>query len=637
MSRFSDRNLMTPLVLALAGALSLIVFSMIQKKLMGVAITLQPRALVVPVLFGGASGLLIGIWRQRLLESTKKLEQSEDRYRTVVDFASDLIYWRLPDGSLRYVAPSSTIVTGYSPEEFYAQPSLLDSIVHPEDRTLWLQHTCRDAPPGMTTKRTEFRIVTKDGRIRWLSHVCMPIRDNDGTFLGVRGSHTDITETKNLAGMVDHLENHDLLTGLLNRSILQNRLEQLMGSSALDGTPLFVFTVGLDRFKLINDSLGHGTADEVLKGTAERLRASFRSDDTVCRLGGDVFAVLAHGSRKGDAVMMAEKLVSAISKPFQTGSSPLHVTASIGIAIFPDDGGTSLDLINNSEAAMFRAKQQGRNTYRFYAADMNAQASAHLKMLGLMHRGLERGEFFLHYQPQVSLATGRIVGVEALLRWESSEMGGIPPTLFIPLAEESGLIHQLGALALRQGCRQCRLWHEAGHAVRLAVNVSGYQFLQSDFLDRLREVLTETGLPPAALELEITESILMCAPEENADRLNRLKAAGLQLAIDDFGTGYSSLSRLQQLPIDRLKIDRSFIQGISAQSDGRAIPEAIIGLSKGLKLAVIAEGVETYQQLEFIRARSCDEAQGYLFSRPVAAEEMTLLLARTPYALMEAA
>jgi diguanylate cyclase (GGDEF)-like protein/PAS domain S-box-containing protein len=622
-----------PLLLTLVGALSLILFSMIQKKLMGVDITLQPRALVIPVLFGGTSGYLLGLWRERLRESARKLEQSEERYRTIVEFSSDFIYWRTPDGALRYVAPTSTLVTGYTPAEFYAQPSLLDTIVHPDDRSLWNQHVCRDAPTPQTSSRRELRIITKEGETRWISHVCRPIRGTDGSLLGIRGSHSDITETKTLTGKISHLENHDLLTGLLNRTIFQDRLEQLIGQCQREGTPLFVFTVGLDRFKLVNDSLGHAIGDDILRLAAERLLVLFRHDDTVCRLGGDVFAVLARSQRKADAVLIAQKALSAFSEPFTGTDGPLHVTASIGIAVFPDDGITPLNLVNNSEAAMFRAKEQGRNTHRFYAAEMNAQASQHLRMLGLMHAGLEQGEFFLHYQPQICLSTGLITGVEALLRWENPELGSVPPGTFIPLAEESGLIHRLGALALKEGCNQCRRWHEAGHALRLAVNVSGYQFLQSDFMERLREVLAETGFPPAALELELTESILMRDPDENALRLQRLKGLGLRLAIDDFGTGYSSLSRLQQLPIDRLKIDRSFIHDIGIPPDGRAIPEAIIALAKSLGLSVVAEGVETAEQLAFISSKGCDEAQGFLYSRPVSADQFTSLLLRPPFPL----
>lgn len=602
-------------LLTLCGALLLILFAAFQKRLMGVAVTFQPKALVVPVLFGGASGLLIGIWRERWRESTRRLELSEERYRTVADFATDFTYWRLPDNSFRYVAPSCLQVTGYSPEEFQAFPALLDTLVHPEDRTLWEQHLCCDVSRQQPHQRMEMRIVDKQGVTRWISHSCRPIINRQGQFLGIRGSHVDITETKHLEGRVNHLECHDLLTGLINRQLFEDRVDQAINQARRTGASVAVLTLGLDHFKLINDSLGHTAGDTVLTGVAQRLQELFQDHETLCRLGGDVFAVLSQGQHKGDAVIKAQQLLSAFSTPMATGGSEIPMTPSIGIAIYPGDGESSQVLLKNAETAMFRVKQEGRNSYQFYAADMNAQAIERLRMLTLMRKGLESGEFFLHYQPQVSLNNGAITGVEALMRWNSPELGMVPPALFIPLAEETGLIHRLGDLALQQGCRQCRAWHQEGYSLRLAVNVSGIQFLQNDFLDKVQQIVQASGLPFNKVELELTESVLMHNPDESAGKLRALKALGLQLAIDDFGTGYSSLSYLKHFPLDRLKIDRSFVMDIFRDSDDRAITEAIIALSRSLRLTVIAEGVETGEQLAFIRERGCDEAQGVLFQR----------------------
>ena len=438
----------------------------------------------------------------------------------------------------------------------------------------------------------------------------------------------DITVRKQTEETLRNLAYLDPLTGLPNRLLFHDRLVQAMERGRRTRQLLAVLLVDLDRFKLINDSLGLEKGDQVLRAVAERLGRTLRRSDTVARLGGDEFMLLVASAANAEAAAkVAQKVLDTLRPPFTVNGHELTASASIGIALFPYDGDDADTLIKNADTALSRAKEQGRNHFQFYTNDMNATAFERLMLESRLRKALEQGELVLYYQPQVSLQTGRIVGVEALVRWFHPDLGMVPPAEFIPLAEETGLIVPIGEWVLRTACRDGRRWQELGfRPLRVAVNLSARQFQQGDLVDVVARVLDETLLPAADLELELTESVIMRDAAESVRRLRELTALGIHLAVDDFGTGYSSLGYLRTFPIRSLKIDRSFIRDIDRDPNGAAIAQAIIALASSLGLKAIAEGVETREQLDMLRGWGCEEMQGYYFCRPVPADELLALL-----------
>jgi diguanylate cyclase (GGDEF)-like protein len=425
------------------------------------------------------------------------------------------------------------------------------------------------------------------------------------------------------------LAHHDALTGLPNRILFEDRLQEALHRARRHGRIVGLLFIDLDRFKDINDSLGHGAGDQLLKAVTARLKHSLRESDTVARLGGDEFTVLLDelGTTQS-AGDVAAKLRSTLAAPFMLGEHQVTVTASIGISCFPQDGPDPLALLKNADAAMYRAKDQGRDGFQFFSSQMNADSLDRLVMTNELRGALERGEFLLDYQPIVDLASGEVCALEALVRWNHPVHGLVPPARFIPLAENSALIVPIGDWVLKTACAQMKEWLGKGFALRrMAVNLSARQFKDKDLGVRIPAILRETGLAPEFLELELTESMVMEHPEEAARVMHALHRSGIRLAIDDFGTGYSSLSYLKRFPIDFLKIDRSFIHDIPEDADDIAITKAILALARNLNLRVIAEGVETAQQHAFLRAEGCDEAQGYLLCRPAAPREIERFLA----------
>jgi diguanylate cyclase (GGDEF)-like protein len=421
---------------------------------------------------------------------------------------------------------------------------------------------------------------------------------------------------------------YDFLTDLPNRMLLNDRLTQAIASAGRYRHQLAVLFLDLDSFKHVNDSLGHDIGDGLLRAVGARLVAGVRKSDTVSRLGGDEFVVvLSSIERSEDAALSATKLIAAINAPYSIDQHDLHVSGSIGISIYPTDGVEAEALIQNADNAMYHAKEHGSNNYRFFKEDMNVQAVHRQFLEASLCRALERREFELHYQPKMDLKSGRITGVEALIRWHHPERGLLPPGEFIPIAESCGLIVPIGRWVLREACMQAREWQGAGlPEIPVAVNISSVEFRDKNFVENLRATLNETGLEPRHLELELTESVLMQHVESTAVVLGEVRAMGVQLVVDDFGTGYSSLSYLSQFPINTLKIDRLFVQGITSERDDAPIISAVINMGRSLMQRVIAEGVETREQLAFLQSRGCDEAQGYYFSRPVVAEQFAKLL-----------
>ncbi len=553
------------------------------------------------------------------------LQASEQRYRIVSEFSSDFIYWRRPDGSFEFTSPTCREVTGYDVEDFYQRPQLMEEIVHPDDRHL-LDAFEQQAQDGVCPGgELEYRIITQTGAIRWVRRVCRPIHDDNGRYLGRRGSLSDVSANKQLADQVSHLVLHDLLTGLPNRSLFTDRLTLTTAHAVREQGLLAVLFFGLDRFKLINDTMGHEIGDRLLVMTAERLHKLLHSEDTLCRFGGDVFAFLLVGREsKHEAVTMAYRVLASLNDPFALGGQQQALlTGSIGIALCPNDGKNAETLLKNAETAMYEAKRGGKNSFRFYTREMNAQAAEMLTLDTSMPASLANGDFYLHFQPQLAIRDNRLVGMEALLRWRHPELGFIAPDRFIPLAEENGFIIRLGEWVLRSACFQNDAWIRAGlPPLRIAVNISGRQFIEPDFVDQVAAALADSGLPAELLELELTESMLVSDEQQSLQRLRLLKKMGIQLAIDDFGTGYSSLSYLKHFPLDRLKVDKSFVNDILTDPDDAAITEAIIAMAHSLKLQVIAEGVETMEQLAFLEDRGCDEIQGYHLSKPLSEHDL---------------
>ncbi len=466
----------------------------------------------------------------------------------------------------------------------------------------------------------------------WLS--ISTLRDPERNVTNYVGVFTDNTRRKETETRLQFLANHDSLTGMLNRSGMMLRFTEVIAQARASRRRLALMFVDLDRFKAVNDTLGHLAGDRLLKAAAERMCAELGATDIAARLGGDEFTVLLEdppGSSRAEG--LAARVIASMARPFHLNGQEVFVTASIGVARFPEDGEDAATLLQHADVAMYRAKERGRNICRFYTEDMSDHGLEQLMLENSLRRALERGEFELHYQQQIDTTSGRIAGIEALIRWRRPGVGLVPPAAFIELAERNGLIGPIGAWVLREACRQAREWMDAGLDFgRIAVNLSACQFGAGDLLDTIRDALDVTGLPATKLELEITESAIMQNPQEAIELLEGIRAMGVTLAVDDFGTGYSSLASLKQYPLDRLKIDRSFVSGIPEDADDIAITEAIIAVAHKMGLKVVAEGVETEAQLAFLRAAGCDFAQGYLHGKPQDAASIERLLAAAPVA-----
>lgn len=475
-------------------------------------------------------------------------------------------------------------------------------------------------------------LVHKDGHHYAIEDSAAPIRDRDGSIIGAVLVFHDVTAKRNLLRQMTHQAYHDSLTGLPNRLLFNDRLNQAISQAHRKNRKVAVLFLDLDRFKLVNDTLGHAVGDRLLQAVGHRLKSIMREGDTIGRQGGDEFIIiLPEVSSDTEAGIVAQKLLSVFSTPFLLENEEVFITPSIGISLYPTDGDDFETLLKHADTAMYHAKESGRNNYKYFTWTLNATALERLELENSLRHALEREEFTIHYQPVVSLSEGVIVGVEALVRWNHPQKGLIPPVKFIPVAEDTGFIVPLGEWVLRAACEQASLWQKKGYPpLRLAVNLSGRQFRQTDLIETISQILEETGFPPQSLELELTESIVAQDIDFTIELLNQIKAMGIRISIDDFGTGFSSLSYLRRFPIDTLKIDKSFVWDIDPEH-GDEIVTAIIALAQNLKLKVIAEGVETKEQLSFLKIKGCHEVQGYLFCQPVPRHEFeSLLLKRKP-------
>jgi diguanylate cyclase (GGDEF)-like protein/PAS domain S-box-containing protein len=473
-------------------------------------------------------------------------------------------------------------------------------------------------------------LIRRDGSEAGIDDSAAPIHDRNGQVTGAVMVFRDVTQARALALRTSYLAQHDALSGLANRALLNDRLAHAITAAERHRGKLAVLFVDVDRFKQINDSVGHAIGDCLLQAVAQRLLACVRNSDTVARFGGDEFVVVlsevAHGE---DAAISADKLLVTLSLPYNIDAHSIHITASIGIATYPDDAMDAETLLKNADAAMYQAKENGRNQHHFYERNMNRLAGERLALAGGLRRAIAQNEFLLHYQPIVNLRTGEIAGVESLIRWRHPEHGVVPAAPFIRVAEECGLIVPIGRWVLGEACRQARAWLDAGlPAIRLGVNASAVELEKKGFVENVRATLLAFDLDPRRLELELTETYLASKPNMIGEALRALKTLGVQLAFDDFGTGFASLSCLRSLPVDALKIDQSFVRNLTSDSDDASIATAMIAMGRSLHLRVVAEGIETRRQLAFLRDHNCPEGQGYYFSRPVAAHDFAILLRR---------
>jgi diguanylate cyclase (GGDEF)-like protein/PAS domain S-box-containing protein len=533
-------------------------------------------------------------------------------------------------GNITYLNFVAETMTGWLREEATGKPlaqvfRIIDGSTRKTARDPMKMAVEQNKTVGLTANCV---LIRRDGFESAIEDSAAPIHDRAGRVTGAVIVFHDVSAARAMSVQMTHSAQHDVVTSLPNRLLLNDRISQAIALARRQNRPLAVIFLDLDRFKYINDSLGHAVGDKLLQSVARRLLASVRGSDTVSRQGGDEFVILlSEITYPEDAATSAKKLLLSLSAFHFIAGQDLHIDGSIGISVYPEDGEDAETLIKNADTAMYHAKENGRNNFQFFKPEMNRKAVERQSLEGSLRHALEREEFLLHYQPKVNLDTGEITGVEALIRWQHPDRGLVPPAQFVPIAEDCGLIVQIGRWVLRETCRQARAWQDAGlPLVPFAVNVSAVEFRDKDFVKGVRAILSETGLEARYLELELTERVLMEDAESTTSVLQQLKMMGVQLAVDDFGTGYSSLSYLQQFPIDVLKIDQSFVHRITIDPDDSSIVSAIIHMGKSLKHLVVAEGIETQEQRAYLQTQRCTEGQGYLFSRPLAAAQFANLL-----------
>lgn len=571
----------------------------------------------------GAFVLITDITRHQLTE--RAIRESEERMRKFAAATNEGIFFH-KGGILTDVNDALLAITGYTREEIIGRNGF--DFVAPGSRQMAIAYLREEREEPY-----EAEVVHKDGHKIPVELVGKTVFQNGEAHR--LGALRDITVRKHAEARIQYMAHHDMLTGLPNRAYLTERLTTILALARRHGTLVAILFIDLDNFKIVNDSLGHHSGDALLKEVAARIKAMLREADMVSRLGGDEFLViLADLTAPEDAAKVANKLLQNLSAPFALEGQQVCANASLGISVFPRDGDNADDLIRRADAAMYSVKDHGRGHSRFYAPGLMDEGNGALVQESRLRQAVQRGEFVVFYQPQLKVDDLRPVGIEALVRWRHPERGLVDPSEFIEFAEARGLIDDIGEFVLHEACRQNKAWQSAGFAaLPISVNVSAAQFRRGDLVADVKRVLEETGLEGRFLELELTESLLM-DKEVVGEALSGLRALGVKITIDDFGTGYSSLSYLQRLPLDKLKIDRSFIDDMGADADERAIAIAIINLAKTLKLTALAEGVERQEQLDFLRAHGCDEFQGYLAGNPVPAEEFSAFSRRQAHAEM---
>ena len=600
---------------------------------------IEPVSIALAALFTVLAGILIsvpvallvlnlGLTRSRALRlaerMTVSLREQQQLLSSITGNISDGIYRSTPDKGMVYANDALAKMFGYA--GVAELMSAAGPILYANPRRRQELERLLDDKGQYHNEEVEYQ--RKDGSRFYGANSAITVKGADGVPLYFDGVIADISDRKRAEQQVYQLAHYDNLTGLPNRALLRDRLGQAISDAKRRDARLAVLFMDLDRFKTVNDSLGHETGDKLLQAVAMRLRENMRDSDTISRQGGDEFLLILRDVADAHAVAhLAEKLQETISGGYTVGGHELHITPSIGISLFPDDATDIDSLIRNADAAMYQAKENGRSSYQFFTREMNTRAYERLSLESSLRLAIQRDEFRLHYQPQIDLRSGRIVCAEALLRWYPTDRESVPPTVFVPVLESSGMIGVVGEWVLREACKQNRTWQQQGlPRLPVAVNLSAIQFNRRNMADMIGDILTETGLDAQYLELEFTESAVMRDTREIGHTIRRLDELGVRLALDDFGTGYSSLSYLRRFHLDKIKIDQSFVRDISLDPDDAAITVAIIGMAHNLKVAVVAEGVETRAQGEFLRSHGCDAIQGFYFSKPLKAGDFAALL-----------
>ena len=574
---------------------------------------------------------------RRVRERTEALHVSEGRLSSLLSLSADWIWEQDSELRFTYFSEGIEAATGIPPTLLLGKRRMASAASEAPAEAVAAYEACLEG-------RQAFRDFTygytrPDGVLRYIRISGEPVFDDGGNFAGYRGVGRDVTQATIAEQKVHELARYDSLTGLPNRNMFLGELDRTIARARRHAATFAVCFIDLDRFKNINDTLGHGAGDELLRTMAARLRSSVRDSDLVARLGGDEFVVLLEGDPgAADLGAIAQKLLTAIGEPMTIQGCAFLVTGSIGIGLYPQDGEDAATLLKHADAAMYLAKDKGKNNVQFYTSELADLAARQFELEAALRLALSRAELLLHYQPKIDIASGRMRGVEALVRWAHPTRGLVPPGDFIPLAEERGLIVPIGRWVIQAACRQIRDWRSAGLvAPPVAVNLSARQFASETLVDDLVDALMLYGVTPAEIEVELTESVLMADPERANQVLQQLHAMGVRISIDDFGTGYSSLSYLKRFPAQTVKIDRSFVRGLPHDRDDTAITHAVIAMAHSLGLSVLAEGVETVDQLELLRKLGCDEAQGYLLGRPMPASELAARLSADPNPAAQAA
>lgn len=570
-------------------------------------------------------GLVQNINKQKSIEMS--LLDAESRYRSIIENAVEGIFQTTPSGQYIMVNPALAKIYGFdTPQE------LMQALNNVQEQ-LYVDHGRRaDFIEAIErykkVKNFESLVYKNGGSTIWISENARAVYDEHGKLLRYEGTVIDITERKNHDSQLEYQATHDSLTGLPNRYILNDRLQQCINYADRYKNKMAVVFLDLDHFKHINDTMGHDVGDQLLLIMSQRLSASVRDIDTVVRLGGDEFVLLlANVQGQDDILPVMQRILSAVAEPCVINEMDFLVTSSIGVSLYPDDSRDSTKLLINADSAMYHAKKHGRNNFHIYTPSINIELNERVMLEYKLRLAIENNEFLLHYQPKVDFSTGLIIGVEALIRWQPPDEELIPPVRFIQIAEESGLIEAIGLWVLREACYKAKeIRQNTGYTIPIAVNVSPYQFKKANFVETVRQILAETQLDPSCLELEITENTLIDDAEKFIEILHSLKGMGVKLAIDDFGTGYSSLAYLKDFPVDRLKIDKAFVSNLENDAANEAILKTIVILGQSLGKKVVAEGVETSYQYDYLKAIGCDELQGYYFSKPIPASALEALL-----------
>ncbi|MBD3618014.1 MAG: EAL domain-containing protein [Chromatiales bacterium] len=581
----------------------------------------RPQFIAIPLIVALLLGSLLGtvLWLRR------DLGRQGDLFKAVADFALEFSYVQRLDGRFLYVSPAVQSLTGLTAEELMDAPGLLDECVHPDDLELWQEghdRVMKTASPQVI----ELRFVNEEGGARWVRHYAGPVVDEAGRIKAIRATTIDVTRQKGYESYIRMLADYDPLTELPNRRYLQRELEAIVRRAERNQDEFAVIFMDLDRFKYVNDAHGHSVGDQLLIKLAQRLRSGCRSDVLLGRFGGDEFVfVLPTGSTRADAEATATKLLQIADEPFVQEGLRFSLGASFGVAMYPSDGRSAEALIKNADAAMYQAKR-ANESMRFFSPEMGDQATAAVHWESRLREAITQGQIEVHYQPIVDLGSGRVIAVEALARWRQPDGSYLSPDTFIPLAEELGRIHQLDAQVTEKACRQLRQWHDAGHLIKVSVNASARRFQQADFCQDMFRIIQAAGIEPQHVKVELTESTLIEDMDGSRAKVASLREAGIEVAIDDFGTGFSSLGYLTDLPMDTLKMDRSFIRAMHRGRRHRAVVEGVLGLARSLEMDVIAEGIEEEAQCRELVAMGCEAGQGFLFARPMPAEALDAYL-----------